>query len=211
MKKLIYNSLRMNYEMVLATNNKHKLQEVREILSPCGIIVYCPRDLNMNVPEPVEDGKTYYENALIKAKNLAKYTIFPVIADDSGLEVEAMDNKPGIYSARFASECGGHDKAIETILNNLKDKDNRRARFVCDIVLVNVEDKPLRFEGIVDGEIGEKPEGEGGFGYDPIFISKEANKCYGLLEAKEKNIYSHRAKALKKLITYLRINGLIKK
>ena len=211
MNKLIYNSFRMNYEMVLATNNKHKLQEVREILSPCGIIVYCPRDLNMNVPEPVEDGKTYYENALIKAKNLAKYTIFPVIADDSGLEVEAMDNKPGIYSARFASECGGHDKAIETILNNLKDKDNRRARFVCDIVLVNVEDKPLRFEGIVDGEIGEKPEGEGGFGYDPIFISKEANKCYGLLEAKEKNIYSHRANALKKLITYLRINGLIKK
>ena len=211
MNKLIYNAFRMNYEMVLATNNKHKLQEVREILSPCGIIVYCPRDLNMNVPEPVEDGKTYYENALIKAKNLAKYTIFPVIADDSGLEVEAMDNKPGIYSARFASECGGHDKAIETILNNLKDKDNRRARFVCDIVLVNVEDKPLRFEAIVDGEIAEKPEGQGGFGYDPIFISKEANKCFGLLEAKEKNIYSHRAKALKKLITYLRINGLIKK
>ena len=201
----------MNYEIVLATNNKHKLQEVREILSPCGVIVYCPRDLNMDVPEPIENGKTYYENALIKAKNLAKYTIFPVIADDSGLEVEAMDNKPGIYSARFATECGGHDKAIQTILDNLKDKDNRKARFICDIVLVNVEDKPLLFEGIVEGEIADQTYGEKVFGYDPVFICKEANKCYGLMQNVEKNIYSHRAKALKKLVTYLRINGLIKK
>ena len=201
----------MNYEIVLATNNKHKLQEVREILSPCGIVVYSPRDLNMDVPEPIENGKTYYENALIKAKNLAKYTIFPVIADDSGLEVEAMDNKPGIYSARFATECGGHDKAIQTILDNLKDKDNRKARFICDIVLVNVEDKPLLFEGIVEGEIADQTYGEKGFGYDPVFICKEANKCYGLMQNTEKNIYSHRAKALKKLVTYLRINGLIKK
>jgi len=201
----------MNYEIVLATNNKHKLQEVREILSPCGIIVYSPRDLNMTVPEPEENGTTYYENALIKAQNLAKYTIFPVIADDSGLEVEAMDNKPGLHSARFAAECGGRDKAIQTILNNLKDKDNRKARFICDIVLVNVEDRPLRFEGIVEGEIASTPQGEKGFGYDPIFISTEANKCYGIMMDKEKNIYSHRAKALKKLVTYLRINGLIKK
>lgn len=201
----------MNYEIVLATNNKHKLQEVREILSPCGIIVYSPRDLNMTVPEPEENGTTYYENALIKAQNLAKYTIFPVIADDSGLEVEAMDNKPGLHSARFATECGGHDKAIQTILDNLKDKENRKARFICDIVLVNVEDRPLRFEGIVEGEIASTPQGEKGFGYDPIFISTEANKCYGIMMDKEKNIYSHRAKALKKLLTYLRINGLIKK
>lgn len=201
----------MNYEIVLATNNKHKLQEVREILSPCGIIVYSPRDLNMTVPEPEENGTTYYENALIKAQNLAKYTIFPVIADDSGLEVEAMDNKPGLHSARFATECGGHDKAIQTILDNLKDKENRKARFICDIVLVNVEDRPLRFEGIVEGEIASTPQGEKGFGYDPIFISTEANKCYGIMMDKEKNIYSHRAKALKKLVTYLRINGLIKK
>lgn len=203
--------LNMNYEIVLATNNKHKLQEVREILSPCGIIVYSPRDLNMTVPEPEENGTTYYENALIKAQNLAKYTIFPVIADDSGLEVEAMDNKPGLHSARFATECGGHDKAIQTILDNLKDKENRKARFICDIVLVNVEDRPLRFEGIVEGEIASTPQGEKGFGYDPIFISTEANKCYGIMMDKEKNIYSHRAKALKKLVTYLRINGLIKK
>ena len=201
----------MNYEIVLATNNKHKLQEVREILSPCGIIVYSPRDLNMTVPEPEENGTTYYENALIKAQNLAKYTIFPVIADDSGLEVEAMDNKPGLHSARFATECGRHDKAIQTILDNLKDKENRKARFICDIVLVNVEDRPLRFEGIVEGEIASTPQGEKGFGYDPIFISTEANKCYGIMMDKEKNIYSHRAKALKKLVTYLRINGLIKK
>ena len=103
----------MNYEMVLATNNKHKLQEVREILSPHGIVVYSPSDLNMDVPEPIEDGNNYYENALIKAKNLAKYTIFPVIADDSGLEVEAMDNKPGIHTARFAEKEGGFENAFK--------------------------------------------------------------------------------------------------
>lgn len=201
----------MNYEIVLATNNKHKLQEVREILSPHGIVVYSPSDLNMDVPEPIEDGNNYYENALIKAKNLAKYTIFPVIADDSGLEVEAMDNKPGLLSARFAKESGGHDKAIETILNNLKDKDNRKARFVCDIVLMNVDKNPLKFEGIVEGEIAIKPEGDNGFGYDPVFIPDATKKCYSLMTKQEKNTESHRAKALKKLITYLRINGLIKK
>lgn len=201
----------MNYEMVLATNNKHKLQEVREILSPHGIVVYSPSDLNMKVPEPEENGKDYYENALIKAKNLAKYTIFPVIADDSGLEVEAMDNKPGLYSARFAKEHGGHDGAIQNILDNLKDKDNRNARFICDIVLMNVEDKPLRFEGIVPGTIGMEKQGEAGFGYDPIFVCNETNKCYALMGQEEKNKYSHRAKALNKMLTYLRINGKIKK
>lgn len=201
----------MNYEIVLATNNKHKLQEVRDILSPHGIVVYCPNDLNLKIPEPEENGKNYFENALIKAKNVAKYTSFPVIADDSGLEIEAMNNEPGLHSARFASSLGGHDQAIAKILDNLKEKNNRNARFVCDIVLVNVEEKPLLFEGIVNGTIGYEKQGEAGFGYDPIFISNETGKCYALMGQKEKNKSSHRARALIKLLTYLRLNGFITK
>lgn len=201
----------MNYEIVLATNNKHKLQEVREILSPCGIVVYSPRDLNMDVPEPEENGNTYYENALIKAKNLAKYTIFPVIADDTGLEVEAMDNKPGLHTARFATQCGGHPEAIQEVVRICKEKGNFKAKFCCTIVLMNVEDKPLRFEAQVDGRILEEPTGAQGFGFDPAFAPLESDRCYAEMTSKEKNSISHRGRALKKLITYLRINGLIKK
>ena len=201
----------MNFEIVLATNNKHKLQEVREILSPHGITVYGLSDLNIKAPEVEENGVTYQENALIKANSLKALTSFPIIADDSGLEIEAMDNKPGLHTARFAIEKGGQEQALDFILDYLKDKNTRKARFVCDIVLVNVEDKPLLFEGIANGRIALKKEGAHGFGYDPIFIPNEKEVVFALLEEKEKNQISHRAKALKKLLTYLRIKGLINK
>ncbi len=200
----------MNYEIVLATNNAHKLQEVRQILSPHKIVVYGLNDLNLKPEDVEENADNYYGNALIKAKSVQKLTTMPIIADDSGLEIEAMDNQPGLKSARFASMHGGHDKAIQVILNHLKDKPNRNARFVCDIVLLNVEDQPLLFEGIVPGHIAEKPYGEGGFGYDPIFIADELNKTYAEMSQEEKNKVSHRGKALKKLLTYLRINGKAK-
>ena len=198
----------MNYEIVLASNNAHKLKEVREILCPHGIIVYSLNDVNLHPKEVEENAPDYYGNALIKAKSVQELTSFPIIADDSGIEIEALDNKPGIRSARFASEHGGHALAIEYILKNIKD--NRKARFVCDICLLNVDDKPLRFEGIVEGEIAYEPYGEGGFGYDPIFICKETGKTYAEMKQEEKNKFSHRGKALRKLITYLLINGKIK-
>ena len=197
----------MNYEIILATNNKHKLKEVREILSPHNIIVYGLSDLNIKLPEVEENGKTYAENALIKAKAVQAFTTMPVISDDSGLEIEAMNNQPGLHSARFAEEKGGHDKAIQYILDYLKDKGNRKAKFYCDIVLVNEEEKPLLFEGIVDGEISKEPKGESGFGYDPIFFCKETGKTYAEMSEEEKNKASHRGKALKKLLTYLKITG----
>ena len=199
----------MNYEIVLATTNKHKLQEVRQILSPHKIVVYGLNDLGLKVEDVEENGKTYAENALIKAKAVQKVTSFPVIADDSGLEIIPLNNRPGMFSARYASEMGGHDKAIAQILEDLKDKDDRSAQFVCDIVLLNVEDKPLIFEGIAKGIIATEKMGEGGFGYDPIFISDETKTCFGTMEQAQKNTVSHRAKALKKLLTYLRINGFI--
>ena len=196
----------MNFELLVATSNKHKLQEIRQILSPFHITVYGLSDLNINVGEVEENGSTYYENALIKAKAIQQVTKMPLIADDSGLEILALDNKPGLHSARYAEECGGHANAIKEILKNLEGKD-RRARFVCDVVLLNVEDKPLLFEGIVPGRIGESPDGVGGFGYDPIFICDELNKSYASLTQEEKNRVSHRGKALTKLLTYLKING----
>lgn len=191
----------MNYELVLATNNAHKLKEVREILSPYGIKVYGLNDLSLQSEDVEENSNTYYGNALIKATSVAKLTKLPVIADDSGLEIEAMDNKPGLHSARFANECGGHQKAIEKILSIVND--NRNARFICDIVLLNEENKPILFEGIVKGKIAYQPYGQGGFGYDPIFICEATNKTYAEMGEEEKNKYSHRGTALQKLIDYL--------
>ena len=198
----------MNYEIILATNNKHKLQEVREILSPHHIIVYGLSDLASKLEDVEENGKTYAENALIKARAVQKLTTMPIISDDSGLEITALNNEPGLHSARYASSLGGHDNAIKEILKKLEDKEDRSARFVCDIVLLNVEDKPLIFEGVAEGTIAKEKMGEGGFGYDPIFISKETGTCFALMH-EEKNTVSHRAKALKKLLIYLKINGFV--
>ena len=195
----------MNFEIVLATNNRHKLEEVRAYLAPHKMVVYGLNDLNLRPEEVEENGKNYFENALLKAKAVAKLTDLPIIADDSGLEIEALDNEPGLHSARYAESLGGHANAIQEILKRLKDKDNRKARFVCDIVLINDGDKPLLFEGVANGEIAEAPKGEGGFGYDPVFHSYEVNKMFSELTQEEKNKVSHRGKALYKLLTYLRI------
>lgn len=200
----------MNYELIFATNNAHKLKEVREILSPHKITVYGLNDLNLHPEEVDENADTYAGNALIKAQSIQKLTTMPIIADDSGMEIEALDNQPGLHSARFADQHGGHANAIRAILQELKKKDNRKARFVCDIILVNEDEKPLLFEGIVDGHIAEEPFGEGGFGYDPIFVADELNKTYAEMTQEEKNKVSHRGKALKKLLTYLKINGKAK-
>lgn len=199
----------MNYEIILASNNAHKLKEVREILCPHGIIVYSLNDLNLHPEDVEENADTYFGNALIKAESVQKLTTMPIIADDSGLEIEAMGNKPGLHSARFAKECGGHEKAFDVIFHELKE--NRKARFVCDIVLLNVDEKPLLFEGITQGEIAKEVMGKDGFGYDPIFICKETGKTYAEMGQEEKNKLSHRGRALRKLITYLLINGKIKR
>ena len=198
----------MNYEIILATNNKHKLKEVREILSPHKIVVYGLSDLNIKLPEVEENGTTYFENALIKAKAVQAFTTMPIIADDSGLEITALNNEPGLHSARYAESLGGHDNAIKEILERLEGKKDRSARFVCDIVLLNTDEKPLLFEGIAKGKIAEQKMGEGGFGYDPVFISDETGECFALMK-ENKNTVSHRAKALKKLLTYLKINGFV--
>ena len=195
----------MNFELLVATNNQHKLKEIRKILSPYHITVYGMKDLNINIGEVIENADTYYGNALIKAEALQKITTMPIIADDSGLEIEAMDNKPGLYSARYAESFGGHANAIKHILEEIDGK-SRKAHFVCDIVLVNVEDKPLKFEAIIEGSIAKEVHGDSGFGYDPIFIEEKSGKTYAEMSEDEKNQVSHRGVALKKLLAYLRIN-----
>jgi len=200
----------MNYEMVLATNNLHKLEEVRQILTPHGIIVYGLKDLNIHPEDIEENGNTYFDNALIKALAVKKYTNLPIISDDSGLEIEALDNQPGLHSARFAQKYNGHQNAINEILKQLENKD-RKAAFVCSIALLNIEDKPLRFEARIQGKIALEPHGKTGFGYDPIFIEDSTQLTYGEMDQELKNKLSHRGKALNKLLTYLRINQLIKR
>lgn len=196
----------MNFELLVATNNAHKLKEIREILSPYHITVYGMKDLNIDIGDVEENGKTYFENALIKANALKEKAKMPIIADDSGIEIEALNNEPGILSARYASSFGGYPQTFEHIFKELKGK-SRKARFVCDIVLVNAEDKPLRFEAIVPGKIVEKVTDDSDFGYDPIFIEDSLNKTYASMSEEEKNRVSHRGLALKKLLTYLRINN----
>ncbi len=180
---------------------------IRQILSPFHITVYGMKDLNIDIGEVEENGSTYFENALIKANALKEVTKMPIIADDTGLEILSMDNKPGLHTARYAESLGGHQEAFKDIFKNIEGKD-RSATFVCDIVLVNVEDKPLRFEARIPGYIATSVNGEGGFGYDPIFVCDELGKTYAEMSQEEKNRVSHRGKALKKLITYLKINRL---
>lgn len=194
----------MNKEICLSTNNKNKLKEFRELLSPLGYVIYSPSDLNIDL-EVNETGKTYRENSYLKALALSKLVSFSVIADDSGLEIKSLDNFPGLYSSRFEQECGSYQKAYEEIFKRLEGK-NREAKFICCICyLESPTSKPLYFEGEVKGEITKEVHGVNGFGYDPIFYCNENNKYFGLMSEEEKNKISHRYKASKKLSLFLAI------
>ena len=193
----------MKRELFLATNNAHKLEEYREILFPLGYLVYSPKDLNIDI-DPKETGKNYRENAYLKAKAFAKVSPFPVIADDSGIEVTALNNEPGIYSARYADSCGGYPRAMADINKRLEGKEDRSAAFICCICyLANENAKPLYFEGVCPGYILPEPVGSNGFGYDPCFHASNCDADFGTAPKEIKNTYSHRALALRKLKLFL--------
>lgn len=196
------------FELVVATNNAHKVKEYQEMFLGYDIKFYSMKDLGIKC-DPVEDGNSYEENSLIKASALAKLTKLPVIADDSGLNVVALNNFPGIYSSRFADSFGGNQVANLELIKKLKPYEDKSAFFSCLITLMNVEDKPIQFKGICKGRILDKPYGEGGFGYDPIFYSDEAKMPFGEASPEIKNKYSHRAKAVEQLIEYLKNKRLI--
>lgn len=190
-------------EIVIATKNPHKVTEMNTLLEPLG---YEVKTL-YNYPEvgPIEEtGKTFKENALIKAKTLSKHTGHIVIADDSGLEVDALDGAPGVFSARYAGEKATYDQNNRLLLKEMKRKKNRKARFVTTICYYEPNQEPLFFESSLNGEIATEYKGLNGFGYDPIFIVKGSTKHLAEFSLFEKNEISHRAKALKKLISYLK-------
>ena len=188
-------------QVVVASKNKGKVSEIREILKAIGIKVVSMEDIGFS-DDIKETGKTFEENALIKAKAIYQRVGCPVLADDSGLEVEYLDNAPGIFSARFAEN---DDKRIQKILNLLDGvlEQDRKARFVCVMVLYINDDEKIVSQGIVDGYIAKERAGDNGFGYDPIFYVPQYKKTMAQLTSDVKNQISHRANALKNLVSEL--------
>lgn len=189
-------------DFVLASNNAHKVEEFRAVFNPYGINVYSLKDLQIQT-DPEETGTTFEENALIKAEAVARYTDKIVIADDSGLEIRALEGFPGIHSARFMKDHPYEEK-FSAIQEMLKGKEDRTANFNCTIAVLHLEDRPLFFVGKVFGFIAEAPSGSAGFGYDPIFYYPEAGKTFAECSSDEKNRVSHRGAALGKLLSYLK-------
>lgn len=193
---------------VFASNNAGKVAEVAELLRPTGYTVI-PQSEYL-VPEAEETGLTFVENALIKARNACQHTSLPAIADDSGLEVDALQGDPGIYSSRYAGEHGNDDANNSLLLGELAGvaETDRTARFRCVMVyLRHAEDPaPLICQGVWDGRILEAPRGAGGFGYDPVFWVPEEGCSAAELPPETKNHLSHRGQALRALLAALR-NG----
>ena len=185
--------------IVAATGNQHKLEEYRQLLDGQNIELKSLLDYP-EYPEPEENGSSFKENASIKALSACKYCDVPAFADDSGLEVEALDNRPGIYSSRYAET---DEKRIARILEELKGKTNRRARFVCVIAIAVNGEVIETFEGEVKGTILEAPRGKNGFGYDPIFQPDGFDKSFAELTQEEKNRISHRANAYAKALEFV--------
>lgn len=200
-------------KIVFATNNQHKLQEIRDILGSEFEIVSL-KDIGCDVDIP-ETGNTLEENAMQKAQYVYDHYNLSCFADDTGLEVEALNGEPGVHSARYA-EGTDHDSEanMAKLLRNLEGKDNRKARFRTVIALIQKQDvcpcgctsikKVKRFEGIVDGSIATEKHGTAGFGYDPIFVPEGYDKSFAELGESIKNGISHRARAVAKLAEYLK-------
>lgn len=186
--------------IVLATKNQHKLQEFRQLCEPFGIHVYGLDDLNIHI-EVEETGKTFAENAILKAEAITRETGLAVFADDSGLEVDALDGAPGVYSARYAGEHGDDAANNQKLLAALADvpEGKRQARFVCAIAYSPRIGSTQTFEGTCEGKIAQTLSGSAGFGYDPLFIPDGYEQSFADLGEDIKNKLSHRAKALAKV------------
>ncbi len=192
-------------KIVLASHNKKKIKELREILAGAiaDVEILSLDDVGLT-DEIEENGTTFAENAFIKACAAAKSGYIGV-GDDSGLEVYALDRAPGIYSARYSGEHGDDEANNQLLLRNLADKQDRSGAFVCGIACVFPEDltKSYYFEGRTEGEILHEYRGEGGFGYDPLFYYPEMQKTFAEMTADEKNSISHRGKAMQLLVEFL--------
>lgn len=193
-------------KIIVASNNKHKIDEIKNIFSDINVEIKSLKDEDINI-DVVEDGSTFEENSMKKAKEIALYLKnnnkdnYIVLSDDSGLEVEYLNNEPGIYSARYAGVHGDDISNNEKLLNKLNgvSMEKRMARFVCVISVVDTNNNSFFVRGQVKGKILEDVKGNGGFGYDPLFYYAPLNKTFAELTPEEKNKISHRAIALTKL------------
>lgn len=191
-------------KIIIATGNQGKIKEMRALMEPLNIEVLSMKEVLKEDIDIEENGSTFKENALIKAMEISKLTNGIVLADDSGLVIDALDGRPGIESARFL----GHDTSYviknNCILEMMRNKEDRSARFVCAIAIVIPGREPISIEETFEGEISQSIEGENGFGYDPIFYFPPLQKTSAEMTLEEKNIYSHRAKAVKKAIEIIK-------
>lgn len=185
-------------KLIIATHNPGKVKELEGMLTPLGFEVESLLDYP-DAPETEETGKTFEENAALKATEAAAYFGQAVLADDSGLEVDALDGAPGVYSARFAGPEKSDEANNALLLEKLNGETNRTARFVCVLCLAKPSGETLTVRGTIEGTIGYSPQGENGFGYDPLFIIPSLHKTAAELERDEKAVVSHRGQALRKL------------
>lgn len=191
--------------IIIASRNKGKINEFKKLFEKEGVTVISLDDLDMTIPEIEETGATFHENAKIKAETVASIVNEPVIADDSGLVVDALNGRPGVYSARYAGEPTDDVKNYEKVLDELEavEEKNRTARFVAVLALSRPGEETLFFEGTCEGKIAYEPKGEHGFGYDPIFIPDGYDVTMAQLTEDEKNKISHRFHALERLKEWL--------
>jgi XTP/dITP diphosphohydrolase len=192
--------------MIAATNNSHKLEEIRDILKLKGIEVKSLADVGLDI-EIEENGDTFTENALIKAREVCRLTGEAAIADDSGLEVEALNGQPGVKSARYSGATGAdkdiqNNERLKKAMQDIPD-DKRSARFCSAIAAVFPDGKEIMAEGYVYGKIGYAEKGDHGFGYDPLFVIDGYDKTMAEIDSSEKNKISHRANALKEFVKML--------
>ena len=185
-------------KIIFATGNEHKMTEIREILAGLKAEILSMKDAGITA-DIVEDGSTFEENAVIKAKAVAKEVDAIVLADDSGLEIDYLNKEPGVYSARYMVEDTSYEIKNQALLDRLKGvpKEKRTARFVCAIAAVFPHGEVIVKRGTIEGYIGDKPAGKNGFGYDPIFYVEEFQCSTAELTMEQKNALSHRGNALR--------------
>ena len=191
-------------DYLIATHNMKKREELQRILAPLGISVYFDFECGVILNEVIEDGATFAENALKKARSACADSMMPVIADDSGLCIDALGGRPGVYSARFMGEDTPYPEKIAALLEEMKDvpDEQRTARFVCNIAVVFPTGQHFIAEGKVEGKIGYEMRGNNGFGYDPVFYV--GDRSFAEFSAEEKDAVSHRGNAIRKAAEMLK-------
>ena len=191
-------------KLLIASNNTHKIEEIKSILNGRFEKIFSLSEMGVHC-DPEENGTTFAENALIKAREVSKQTNLPVLADDTGLCVDALNGAPGVFSARYAATDGGHNDAAnrQKLLKELHGTTDRSAHFECAVVLLYPDGKYVSSSGRVDGEILQEERGKNGFGYDSLFLATELGKTFAEADSEEKNKISHRGRALQALLKKL--------